>query len=264
MKPLAEFAADRRRRVRAVLTDIDGTLTDGGRLPATAYAALERLYEAGLIVVPVTGRPAGWCDLIARQWPVSAVVGENGAFYFRRDLDAARLVKRFYLDEEWRAASNVKLGVLMTRILGEVPGTAPASDQDYRDADIAIDFCEDVSPLDGGAIDRIVALMEEAGATAKVSSIHVNGYFGAYDKLTMTRILFAECFGIDIDSEPDAIVFVGDSPNDEPMFGHFPQAVGVANVSDWVARMTHPPAYVTPSRGGAGFAELAEALLAAR
>ena len=250
--------------MRAVLTDIDDTLTDDGRLSATAYGALQRLRDAGLIVVPVTGRPAGWCDLIARQWPVSAVVGENGAFWFRYDDTARRMIKRFHLDDNARRDARQRLDRLATRILADVPGTALASDQGYRDADIAIDFCEDVPPLDADSVERIVAIMEAAGATARVSSIHVNGYFGSYDKLTMSRALFAECFGIDLDAERQSVVYAGDSPNDEPMFAHFPHAVGVANVADFASRMTALPAYITAGRGGGGFTELADALLAVR
>ncbi len=264
MRPLSAFPAADRRRVRAVLTDIDDTLSTDGRLTAAAYAALEALSGAGLIVVPVTGRPAGWCDHIARFWPVAAVVGENGAFYFRHDRAARRLIRRFVLEDAARADARRRLAALGQRIMAAVPGTALASDQGYRDADLAIDFCEDVAPLGGDAIDRIVALMAAAGVTAKVSSIHVNGYIGDYDKLTTSRLLFAECFALDIDAGRDVVVYAGDSPNDAPMFAHFPNAVGVANVAGWIGRMAALPAYVTPSPGGAGFVELAAALLAVR
>ena len=85
MKPLADFASETARNLHGVFTDIDDTLTSDGYLPAISYTAMERLQEAGLIVVPITGRPAGWCDLVARLWPVNGVVGENGAFYFHYD-----------------------------------------------------------------------------------------------------------------------------------------------------------------------------------
>jgi HAD superfamily hydrolase (TIGR01484 family) len=264
MQPLDSFAAATRRRIRGVFTDIDDTLTTEGRLTAAAYGALERLRDAGLITIPITGRPAGWCDHIARMWPVDAVVGENGAFYFRYDAAARKLVKRFLAPEAERAANRQRLAALRDRILAAVPGAAPASDQLYREADLAIDFCEDVPPLARADVDRIVAIFGEAGATAKISSIHVNGWFGSYDKLGMTRLLLRECFGIDLDSRREEFVFAGDSPNDAPMFAYFPHAVGVANVTDFADRMTALPAYVTPSRGGAGFVELADALLAAR
>jgi len=264
LQPLDRFPIAARRHVRGVLSDLDDTLSTGGRVTAAAYSALERLRAGGLLTILVSGRPAGWCDHIARMWPVDGVVGENGAFYFRYDEAARRLVKRYVQPAETRAANRRRLEALATRILAAVPGTAVASDQHYRDSDLAIDWCEDVAPLPRAAVERIVAMFEAAGATAKVSSIHVNGWFGAYDKLGMTRTLLGECFATDLDAEREAFVFVGDSPNDAPMFGFFPHAVGVANVRDFADRLTAAPAYVTEARAGAGFVELAEFLLAAR
>ena len=264
MQPLSGFDQTARQRIRYVLTDIDDTLTDNGRLHAPAYAALERLHEAGFTVVPVTGRPAGWCDLIARQWPVDAVVGENGALYMRYDQRAQKMHRRFWQDDELRRDSRERLRQLAVQILQSVPGAALASDQAYRECDLAIDYCEDVPRLDETAVNAIVALFNRAGATAKISSIHVNGWFGDWDKLGMTRQLFAEQFAVSLDEIRHQVVFVGDSPNDQPMFAYFPQSVGVANVRHFAAHLTEPPRWITDNTGGTGFAELAEALLAAR
>ena len=263
-RPLADIPRDLLAGLSGVLFDIDETLTTEGRLTAAAYGALERLHDAGLLTVPITGRPAGWCDHIARMWPVDAVVGENGAFYFRYDGKSRRLLKRFMADEKERTENRRRLAALRDRILSDVQGTGLASDQPYREADLAIDICEDVTPLSRAGVDRILAIFEAAGARAKVSSIHVNGWFGDYDKLSMTKLLFAEHFGIDLDEERAAFLFVGDSPNDAPMFAHFPSAVGVANLLDSADRLTAWPAFMTEARSGAGFAELAEAVLAAR
>ena len=264
MKPFNQFPDTIKKRIGYVLTDIDDTLTNKGRLPAAAYKAMEQLKNAGIKTLPITGRPAGWCDHIARMWPVDAVVGENGAFYFRYDRERRKLVRRFMDGDEQRAAHRERLKDLEQQILSVVPGAALASDQRFREADLAIDFCEDVSPLSGEAVQRVVDIFQKAGATAKVSSIHVNGWFGSYDKLTMTRRLLAEAFSIDLDAQRDAFVFVGDSPNDAPMFQFFPNSVGVANVLDFRDRLSALPAYVTQARVGAGFAELANAILAAR
>jgi HAD superfamily hydrolase (TIGR01484 family) len=212
-------------------------------------------------VVPITGRPAGWCDHIARMWPVDAVVGENGACYMRYDAGSRKLVKRFMVDDDARAEQRRRLHAVGEKIVAAVPGAALASDQHYRESDLAIDFCEDVPPLPRAAVDLIVALMHEAGMTAKVSSIHVNGWFGTYDKLTMTRRLFAEAFGEDLDAARERYVFAGDSPNDAPMFAYFPNAVGVANIAPFLDRIPTPPAYVTDREAGAGFVELADFLL---
>jgi HAD superfamily hydrolase (TIGR01484 family) len=264
VKPLAEFPVEARGRIRGVFTDIDDTMTTHGRLFAAAYTALERLQNAGLLVIPVTGRPAGWCDHIARMWPVDAVVGENGAFWFRHDPKKGRLVKKYVVSDEERLRRGGKLLQIAERILKEVPGCAIASDQRYREADLAIDFREDVPELTREAVMQIVAVMEDEGLTAKVSSIHVNGWFGEYDKLSTTKRMLREDFGIDVDAEREDFVFVGDSPNDQPMFAFFPNAVGVANVLEMADLMSEFPRWITPSAGAAGFAELAEALIPTR
>ena len=264
MAPLADLAPEAARAVRAVLADIDDTLTSEGRLTAAAYAALEDLHAAGLVVVPVTGRPAGWCDLVARFWPVDGVVGENGAFAFRYDHGAKTMRRRFWASERERAANRVRLDALAQEILARVPGAALSADQPYRVADLAIDVAEDVAPLPPERVDEILRLCEAAGATAKLSSIHVNAWFGAYDKLGLAREMLSAEFGLESAHAPEKVLFAGDSPNDEPMFRAFPLSVGVANIHDSGQRLKHWPAYVTPSRGGQGFVELAQRLLVGR
>jgi len=256
MKPLAQLDP---RHIAAVLVDIDDTLTSGGKLTAAAYGALERLHRAGKRVVPVTGRPAGWCDHIARMWPVDAVVGENGAFYFY--FEGKRLHKRFRDDAAMLADNRARLDALAGRILEAVPGCALASDQAYRATDLAIDYAEDVGPLPVEAASRIAELMREGGLTARISSIHVNGWLGRYDKLATTRLLFAERFGMDLDAGSREIAFVGDSPNDAPMFEFFENSVGVANVRRFEALLSAKPRYVTQAPSGEGFAEFAAHVL---
>ncbi|MEM9199427.1 MAG: HAD-IIB family hydrolase [Pseudomonadota bacterium] len=263
MRPLAEMPEAVARGIRLVLTDIDDTLTTDGRLPADAYLALERLKTAGLAVAAVTGRPAGWCDMVARFWPVDGVVGENGALYFAYDASQRRMIRSYAVDEAARAAAQIGLARIRDRVLAEVPGAAIASDQFARLVDLAIDFCEDVPALTEAQIARIKEIFEEEGAVAKISSIHVNGWFGSHDKLTMTRRFAAEILGLDIDTDRDAVVYCGDSPNDAPMFAHFPHGCGVANIRDFEGRIEALPGWIAPSRGGAGFVEIAERLLAA-
>jgi HAD superfamily hydrolase (TIGR01484 family) len=257
MKPLAALPA---QGVRGVLFDIDDTLTTEGRLTADAYQALERLKRAGMLVIPITGRPAGWCDHIARMWPVDAVVGENGAFYFW--YADGRLGKRYVDDAQTRATNYARFESIAAKVLEAVPGSALASDQAYRETDLAIDFCEDVPALPLEAAEHIAALMRDAGLTAKISSIHVNGWFGSYDKLSTTRSLLRERFRIDLDAANRGFAFAGDSPNDAPMFAFFENSVGVANVARFSGRLAAEPKYVTQAEAGAGFSELASHLLA--
>jgi HAD superfamily hydrolase (TIGR01484 family) len=261
MKPIAKLPQAVKKAIRYVLSDIDDTLTSNGRLPAVVFSAMERLKQANICTIPITGRPAGWCDHIARMWPVDGLVGENGAFYFRYDERRRKMRRRYYKSEAQRNADRQKLEKLKIEILKKVPGCRVSADQAYREADLAIDYCEDIPPLPVEDVEQIVRLFEAAGARAKISSIHVNGWFGEYDKLTMTRILFEEVFKVNLESAVEKVVFIGDSPNDVPMFGFFPHSVGVANVLQFKDKLIYKPAYLTRQAGGYGFAEMVDRLL---
>lgn len=265
MLPLSEFPASERATVRYLFADIDDTITTDGLIPAPAFTALWQAREAGLVVIPVTGRPAGWVDHIARQWPVQAVIGENGGFWFQmEDRDGGRKMKKHFLyDEQQRHDFRQQLEVIRQEILQEVPGCAIASDQSYREYDLAIDFCEDVSRLPRQQVLRIRELFEQHGAHAKVSSIHVNGWFGDFDKVTTTRLFIAEELGLDLERDNAQFAFVGDSPNDEPMFASMINSIGVANIRELADLMESLPRFITRQAGGEGFAELVATLIEA-
>jgi HAD superfamily hydrolase (TIGR01484 family) len=264
MSPLAQVDVRDAAAIHTLITDVDDTVTTDGALTSAAYAALEQLQRAGIRVIVTTGRPAGWCDHIARMWPVDAVVGENGAVCFWYDRAKRTLMTRHSLSGAELRRNRERLDAVSREILAGVPGTALASDQFCRLYDLAIDYCEDVPRVSDEAVDTVVRIMEEAGMTAKVSSIHVNGWFGGHDKLSMSRQLVRELYGVDLDTERACFAYAGDSPNDAPMFGHFPFSVGVANVRDFAGKMDALPRYVTNGRSGQGFTELASLLIAAR
>jgi HAD superfamily hydrolase (TIGR01484 family) len=253
-----EQAAD----VRFVLFDIDDTITKGGRLLESSYSALWRLEEAGLKAIPVTGRPAGWCDLIARQWPVDAVVGENGAFAFY--LDNGKMTHLLHPEASDPETAQKRLVKVWERVFAEVPKARIAKDQFSRLFDLAIDFAEEepLLPLETAILIREIC--ESMGAQAKISSIHVNTWFGNYDKLSMAEILLANRYNYSPDCDRASVIYFGDSPNDEPMFRHFPLSVGVANVKHYLPLMKDPPAFITDASHGQGFAEGIEHLLGLR
>lgn len=259
LQPLAGFDA---RGIHGVLTDLDDTLSTDGRLDPEAFAAMNRLRAAGLRVVPVTGRSAGWCDHFVRMWPVDAVIGETGAFYMLRKGGGVRTV--FTPDAEALAAARTRREAIAARVLQEVPEAALAGDQPYRLVDLAIDIAEAVAPLAPERVARIVALLRAEGMHAQPSSIHVNAWFGEFDKGRTARKLLAEHFGEDDDAARDRWVCVGDAPNDAPLFAAFTHSVGVANLMERVDRMPVLPRWITRAPSGAGFAELAAHLLAAR
>jgi len=191
-------------------------------------------------------------------------VGENGAFYFYYDDEHKKMIRRYWKTETERRQDREKLQVIQDRVIADVPGCRVSADQPYREADLAVDFCEDVPLLPDRDIEKIVHIFRQAGATAKISSIHVNGWFGDYDKLSMTRLLFREIFQTELDHVKETVVYVGDSPNDVPMFDFFHNAVGVANVARFTGKMASEPTWITGEAGGEGFAEMVEDLLLKR
>ncbi len=251
MKNFKEF---NNPNIEYVFTDIDDTLTEHGRLPSNAYNSLWLLHDLGVKVIPITGRPAGWCEMIARMWPVSGVVGENGAFYFC--YKNKKMIRKFIYDDEVIKQNRQKLNLIQKEVLATVNGCALASDQFCRLFDLAIDFCEDVPALPKSAIDQIVSIFKKHGAVAKVSSIHVNGWFGDYNKLSMCKTFLNDEFSLSLEQAQDNTIFVGDSPNDEPMFGFFDQSFAVSNIKEFINELKQKPKYVSRSSGGTGFTEI--------
>jgi HAD superfamily hydrolase (TIGR01484 family) len=260
MRPLSDAPPDRLRRVRGVLTDIDDTLTFEGAIEPVAEAALRALSDAGLPVIAITGRPAGWSEPFALAWPVAAIVAENGGVMLRRDA-GARLRTDFATDVASRAKHDQQLRTCAAAVLAEVPEARLATDSAGRLTDIAIDHSE-FNHLDATQIARVVAVMRRHGLTATVSSIHVNGWLGDHSKWTAARWAVKEALGQPF--VPEDWVFVGDSTNDQLMFERIPLSVGVANIRRFLPQLTVLPAFVTTAERGAGFAEVAAALLAAR
>jgi HAD superfamily hydrolase (TIGR01484 family) len=268
MKPLVDWPAAARRDIVGVFTDIDDTLTTDGAITPDAFKALAGLKAAGLHVIPITGRPVGWSEPFARTWPVDTIVAENGSVALilhengRNPVSGlhSTLSKLYKQDAATRIANFARMQQVAQRVLREIPGAMLAQDSAGRETDIAIDHSE-FAQLPPERIAQVVALMQREGMTATVSSIHINGWFGGHNKLAGARWIVRELFHRELDAEIERWVYVGDSTNDQIMFEHFPHSVGVANIRRFEADLVHPPRYVTQGERGAGFAELARAIL---
>ena len=276
MKPLSFLPSRECAPICGILTDIDDTLTTDGAITPDALQALGALKASGLHVIPITGRPVGWSEPFAATWPVDAIVAENGAVALQRSAEVfdqnsllpnhskrEQLSKIYQQDAATRAANYANMQQVLAQIEREVPGARRATDSPGRETDIAIDHSE-FTHLPQEAIDHAVRIMRNAGMNATVSSIHINGWFGAHNKLEGARWIVRELFGRNLDAEIDRWVYVGDSTNDQVMFEHFPHSVGVANIARFVPQLTHRPRFVTQGERGAGFAEVARAVLATR
>ena len=271
MHALKDWPIAARSRIAGVLTDIDDTLTTEGAITSEALDALHALKAAGLPVIAITGRPVGWSEPFAADWPVDAIVAENGAVALlssqkglQRIPDGRKPLSKLYQqDAPTRAGNFARMQAVLQRIGRELPNACPATDSAGRETDIAIDHSE-FAQLDEKQIAAVVALMKSEGMHATVSSIHINGWYGGHNKLVGARWIVQQLWQRDLDAEMDHWVYVGDSTNDQLMFEAFANSVGVANIARFVPRLAHLPRYVTQHERGAGFAEVAAAILAAR
>lgn len=256
LQPLSSVPKSELRAVEYILCDVDDTLTTNGKLPADVYASLWQLRDAGYKVIPITGRPAGWCDMMIRQWPIRAVVGENGACVF----ELAQGTVRTILHPEVNENTSVRLAGLRDHVLSAIPGIRLAKDQPYRLFDVAFDFAEDEPVLPYESAVRVRDLCLASGAQARISSIHVNTWYGDYSKADMSWLFLTEQEGLRPSDVAGSVVFIGDSPNDAPMFAAFPLSIGVANYGKMSHLSEHHPRYITSREGGDGFVEFAQTL----
>ncbi|OUM00220.1 HAD-IIB family hydrolase [Variovorax sp. JS1663] len=262
MQPLSQWPPAARRDLVGVFTDIDDTLTTEGAVTSDVLDALGALRAAGLARVAITGRPVGWSEPFAAVWPVDAIVAENGAVALVRTAKGA-VEKRYQQDAVTRAHNFERMQAVLARVEREIPGARRATDSAGRECDIAVDHSE-FTRLDDATIAQVVALMRGEGMHATVSSIHVNGWYGDHNKLEGARWIVRELWGRQLGDEMQHWAYVGDSTNDALMFEHFAHSIGVANVRRFESALSHLPRYVAPSERGAGFAEVAAAILQAR
>ena len=269
LSPLAIWPIEAKRGIQGIFTDIDDTLTTDGAVTPDALAALYALKARGLSVIAITGRPVGWSEPFAMSWPVDAIVAENGAVLLQdryknglqpNEYGREQLLKSYQQDASLRAHNYARMQQVGQRVLRVVPGTCLAQDSAGRETDMAIDHSE-FTHLPPDKIAQVVAIMQSEGMTAMVSSIHINGWFGEHNKLTGARWAVQELFGRNLDAEIDNWAFIGDSTNDQLMFEAFGNSIGVANVRRFEGQLAHLPRYITAGERGAGFAEVARAML---
>ena len=252
------------KNLEYLFTDIDDTITTDGMMPASTLDNIWKLLNAGIKVVLVTGRPAGWCDYFARMWPVAGVIGENGAFYFTYNEKDTNMQRVYLQTDSDRLKGKDGLERIKSRVLAEVPGCGISADQPFRLSDLAIDFCEDVPPLGNEEINSICRIAKEEGAVYKVSSIHINCWYGDYDKLSCFDRFLNDFTGSSLEKMQDKIIYIGDSPNDEPMFKALKNSVAVNNIVKFLDRMEYYPVYKAENNSGDGFKEIVDVILRKR
>jgi HAD superfamily hydrolase (TIGR01484 family) len=260
MKPLSSWPQTARNKIAGVFTDIDDTLTTEGAITPDALEALRNLKAKGLMVIPITGRPVGWSIPFSSTWPVDAMVAENGAVALLHNTQSNQVSKIYQQDLATRTHNFQKMQRIAKYVMKEIPGTVMAQDSPDRETDIAFDHSE-FHTLTTEQIQQVVQLLQQKGMTATVSSIHINAWLGDHNKWHGAQWILKELTGRDLKQELDQWVYVGDSTNDQVMFEHFSQSMGVANIRRFERHLKHLPHYITQKERGAGFAEVAQGIL---
>ena len=278
MIPLSLWPVEHRRNIIGIFTDIDDTLTTHGSITPDALQALADLKMAGLHVIPITGRPVGWGESFAKTWPVDALVAENGGVAWvteRNTKNSSKidsqpvyllpkaLSKVYQINTATRTKNQLRMAQIAKLVTSQIAGVEVSRDGAGRETDLAFDYNE-FAKLPPETVQQVVALLQSQGMETSVSSIHIHGCFGNFDKWTGAQWIVRELFKRELADELGQWVFVGDSGNDQAMFQHFTHAVGVANIRRFAPQLTYLPRYITPSERGAGFVEVAKMLLNAR
>jgi HAD superfamily hydrolase (TIGR01484 family) len=264
MKPIIALDSARLVNIRYVFTDIDDTLTTHGRLSSETLGLMEMLKQANVSVIPVTGRPAGWCHGLPRLWPIAGIVGENGACAYWVDPATGWQQALYWAEAQVRAADRQRLDVIAVELLSQLPFAQAAQDQALRLGDICFDHAENRDPL--GQVEKhlIINYLKSAGCQTAISSIHIHGYFGERNKHSMTQRFISEVLRLSTEQVSEQSLYIGDSMNDEPMFAAFPLSLGVANIALVSDQLRHKPHFVTEASAGEGFNELARLILQAK
>jgi len=261
MRRISDLTEAEARSVEFLLTDVDDTITSDGKLRPAALAALYRLQDAGLRTICVTGGSAGWADTYLRQWPVEAVIAESGAVsLYRKD----GVITHYVHPSIDQGHYSERKRALIEAVLASVRGAKLSSDQFARLYDVAFDHGSEPPYLNQEQIAQVVAVCKGEGAATAVSSIHINAWFGSFDKWQGCLTFFKEVLGLCQEELLERSCYCGDAPNDQVMFARIPLSFGVGNIIEASGRMEILPRYVATERGGDGFARIVDELLEKR
>ncbi|MDV7105567.1 HAD-IIB family hydrolase [Vibrio sp. TH_r3] len=247
-------------RPEIIFTDVDDTLTLNGELPVSTLVALYRLRAANILVIPVTGACAGWCDQIARLWPVSAVIGENGAFCIEKSKNGLK-----YIDtqsEQQRQQNYQHLKRVANKVLSQNSSLGVAQDNAYRRYDLAIDYNQQCKGTTEYQLKLALDLIHSEGIRATASSIHINIWKGEHDKKHGALLWLDRHYPHwTLDRIKQKCAYIGDSLNDDAMFGFFNNTIAVANIAPYLEKLQNRPNKVLSLPGGEGFAEWVDEIL---
>lgn len=218
---------------KIIFSDFDGTLTDGVKFTSDFLKVIELLESHNVPMVIVTGRSKSWAHFFLTHFPsLKVVISEGGGVISRAGADTI-------INDEAMVEADVlnQLEHFCHKLKTRFPNLQLTADSFGRQCDRAIDLI-DLKKMP--SLQREVEeFMKQEKVNFSVSSVHLNFWCGDISKFkAVEHYLHTE--GV---SEKDCLYF-GDAPNDQSMFKHFTQSVGVSNIEDVLDQLTHKPKIV--------------------
>ncbi|MEO0532776.1 MAG: HAD family hydrolase [Cyanobacteria bacterium P01_A01_bin.123] len=239
-------------QIRLIATDMDGTLTSEERFTPRLVQMLEQLAQREIPVIIVTGRSAGWVSAVVHYLPVVGAIAENGGLFFK----GAQAAPVPLVPINDFAIHRQRLADFFRQLQKSLPQIHESTDNRYR----LTDWTFDVAGLSQGQLDGLQATCDTAGWGFTYSTVQCHIKLQSQEKSAGLQQVMQQYFST---LAPDQVVTVGDSPNDESLFNaaKFPISVGVANITRYLDRFQHRPAYLTQATEVDGFCELAQRIL---
>jgi hypothetical protein len=231
--------------INVVAADIDGTITEHGHITDRTLTALEKLNAAGIRTLLITGRSAGFGLGLMTYLPgLDGLIAENGGVVIADE----KIV--------WSRPRSARLSRVFDLVRERFPHLDEGNDNFARLSDFTIDM----RSVGNGDLERVRQLLSEHQVKSTYSTIHLH-IFDADDSKGRALRKWLNDRGL----AEQEVLTIGDSINDESLFEspHFLHSCWVG-ARECLQELENQPAYLTHDAEGAGFQEIANALLSAR
>jgi HAD superfamily hydrolase (TIGR01484 family) len=251
-QPITAILPNRLQNVRLIATDMDGTLTRKEKFSSLLLHTLESLAAANFEVIIVTGRSAGWVEAIAHYFPIRGAIAENGGLFYDSYTHSSQLLT----DIDNIIIHRQQLAQTFQLLQSKFPQLQESSDNCFR----LTDWTFDVAGLTVAQLEQINSICQQKGWSFTYSTVQCHIKPLQQDKAIALQQVVKKSFSA---LQPEQIVTVGDSPNDQSLFdaSKFPLSVGVANINSYRELLQYQPIYITHQGEVEGFRELAKLLI---
>lgn len=226
--------------MKIVFSDFDGTLTVGGRLGATFFEVLDLISKNNSELVVVSGRSLSWGHFLLTHFPLKYVIMEGGGVIAYQTKDGMIKEENLVDRDDILELERITADLVKTH-----PECILSADSMGRRTDRAIEF----GLMDPESVVKVEKYLDMMGANFSRSNVHINFWVGDVSKSRAVKY-FMKNYTPHVNLEE--CIFYGDSLNDESMFEHFQNTVGVSNILSILDQLTFKPKIVLEGKDNSG------------